>query len=161
MSDFARSWHLSRSRFIETIEGKSPSQLTWRFRPGTLTLAEAALHVAGVEASFATQLSGEEPTGLLARLKAAATDGVVNDKPFPFAPHEQTPELIAEALTLSASVLEPMITNPTPAIRSKEIVSALGPIIDGDGAFARLSFHAAYHQAQAYWMITDPNFPKS
>ena len=160
MSDFAASWRLSRSRFIESLEGRSAEQLRWRWRPGTLTLGEAALHVAGVEMSFASQLLDANLDGLDAKIKAAATDGVVNDKPFPFDEEEQTPESVVDALKRSEARLVPLIENPSDAIRNKQIVSALGPIIDGNGAFARLGFHAAYHQGQAHWLVTHPEFPK-
>lgn len=161
MSDFAASWNLSRSRFLDTVLKLSAEQLRWRWRPETLTLGEAALHVAGVEISFASQLLGEEPRGLETRLKQAATDGVVNDRPFPFAPDEQTPELVLRALDVSGALVRRVIEDPTADIRKKQIVSALGPVIDGNGALARLGFHAAYHQGQAHWLVTHPDFPKS
>lgn len=160
MSDFAASWSLSRARFLATLEGLSAEQLRWRWRPNTLTLGEAALHVAGAEISLSSQLLGDEPTGLEARLKQAATDGVVNDKPFPFSVDEQTPEFVSKALAVSEARARRIIENPTPEIRAKEIVSPLGPVIDGNGALARLGFHAAYHQGQAHWLTTHPDFPK-
>jgi hypothetical protein len=159
MSDFAASWALSRQRFLDAISDLNLKQLNWRLHPGTLTLGEAALHVAGVEVSFASQLLGLELSEDEARIKAAATDGVVNDKPFPYAPSQITPSAIQEALAKSKEILEPLITAPSDELRSKQIVSALGPVIDGNGAFARLGFHAGYHQGQAHLIRTAPGFP--
>lgn len=158
MSDFAATWSLVRGRLINDLAGLSQTQLNWRLHPGALTLGEMALHVAGVEVSFTTQLLGEETTGLEARLKAAATDGAVNDKPFPFLPEEITPELVAEGFAVALARVEPMITNPDP-YRERTIVSALGPVIDGTGAFARLAYHPGYHQGQVYLIKSAPEFP--
>lgn len=118
-----------------------------------------AVHVAGVELSFASQLIGKGLSEEEARLKTAATDGVVNDKPFPFTAAELTPAAVAGQLARSKAVVEKVIEEARPDIRSREIVSALGPVITGEGAFARLAFHAAYHQGQAYLIRTSPGFP--
>ncbi|MBI5706873.1 MAG: DinB family protein [Armatimonadetes bacterium] len=160
MSDFAQSWKLSRSRFLAALEGMSQEQLNWRIHEGTLTMAEMAMHVAGVEVSFASQLTERELSTEEARIKAAATDGVVNDKPFPFTSSEMTPEFVAASLAAAAAIAGPVIEAADPKVRTKEIVSALGPVITGDGAFARLGFHAGYHQGQAHFIQTAPGFPK-
>jgi len=55
------------------------------------------------------------------------------------------------------AAIEPLITNPDP-YREVKIVSALGPVIDGTGAFARLAYHPAYHQAQVYLTRSAPDF---
>ena len=68
--------------------------------------------------------------------------------------------LATSAFTASKGMLEPLISGPSDEIRAKQIVSALGPIIDGNGAFARLGFHAGYHQGQAHLIRTAPGFPK-
>lgn len=158
MSDFSATWLLVRNRLIDAIAGLSAEQLNWRLHPGTLTIGEMAIHCAGVEVSFCSQLLGETPVGLEARLKAAATDGSVNDKPFPFAVEEITPEFVAEALAIALAKTEPLITNPDP-YRGVQIVSALGPTIDGTGAFARLAYHPGYHQGQVHIVKTAPGFP--
>jgi hypothetical protein len=158
MSDFAATWNLVRHRYLDAIQGLTQEQLNWRLHPGTLTLGEMALHVAGVEISFGYQLLGETPSGLDARLKAAATDGSVNEKPFPFAVEEITPELVTEALERAHAKVEPLITNPD-AYRDRQIVSALGPLIDGTGAFARLAYHPSYHHGQVHFIRTAPGFP--
>jgi hypothetical protein len=121
-------------------------------------LAELAVHVAGVEVSFGSQLIGAELDELQLRLKAAATDGSVNDKPFPFSPEELTPEFVTKAFEIGNAMIQPLIENPTEEIRAKEIVSALGPVINGTGAFARLAYHPGYHQGQAYIIKTAPGF---
>lgn len=159
MSDFAASWTLSRGRFNAELEGLSAEQLNWRLHPNALTIGEMALHVAGVEVSFLSQLLGTALSPLHARIKAAATEGVVNDHPFPFAAEEITPTLVAEALADARAMVEPVIGNPSDAVRAKEIVSALGPVIDGTGALARIAFHSGYHQGQVHLIRTAPGFP--
>jgi hypothetical protein len=159
MSDFAASWKLSRSRFAESVSGLNHAQLNWRIHPQALTLGESVLHVVGVEVSFIHQLLGSVPEGLASRLVSAATEGVVNDLPFPFAAEEITPELIATAFELGEELVKPYIENLSAEMRGKQIKSALGPMIDGNGAFARLGFHAGYHQGQAHLIRTAPGFP--
>lgn len=159
MSDYAASWELSRSRFLAELEGLSDEQLHWRLQPGALTLAEAAMHVAGVEVSFSSQLLGIELDVYGLKLKEAATEGVVNEHPFPYDPKEMSADEIARALDFSQKMLAPLIQNPSPEVLSKEIKSALGPMITGAGAFARFGFHAAYHQGQAYLIKNAPGFP--
>ena len=118
-----------------------------------------AVHVAGVEISFASQLLGIELDEEGQRLKSSATNGVVNDNPFPYSNAELTPQNVKELLDKSKALVEPMISNPSQELLNKEIVSALGPIITGAGALARLSFHPAYHQGQAYQIRSAPGFP--
>lgn len=141
------------------LDGLSAEQLNWRLHPDALTIGEMALHVAGVEVSFLSQLLDTPLDPLRSRIKATATEGVVNDHPFPFAPEEITPALVAEALADARARVEPVIADPTPAVRAKQIVSALGPVIDGTGALARLAFHPGYHQGQVHLIRTAPGFP--
>ena len=159
MLDFHAAWSLSRGRFLAEIEGLSQAQLAWRLHAGALTIGEAALHVAGVEAKFGAAVRGIELDASLDRIRSAATDGVVNDLPFPFAAEEMTPRFVQEALDASRTVVEPALLDPSPEIRAASLVSALGPVISGEGALARLTFHAAYHQGQVYQMKTSPGFP--
>ncbi len=159
MTDFAIAWELSRGRFVAALDGLTAEQLNFRLHPNSLTIGEMALHVAGVEVSFATQLLGQTPVGDLERLRMAATDGSVNDNPFPFSVEEITPARVAESLLASRALAEQVILEPTPEILAKEIQSALGPIITGSGALARLAFHPGYHQGQVYLIATSPGFP--
>ncbi len=160
MSQFAISWRLCRGRFLSEVQGLSQEQLNWRIYPGALTIGEMALHVAGVELSFISQLTGLQLTDQQARLKATATEGVVNENPFPFSPAEITPELVVKSLAESESLTEPLIDAPSDEILNKEIVSALGPVITGEGALARFAFHPGYHQGQAYQIKQAPGFPR-
>lgn len=159
MIDFHAAWSLSRGRFLAEIEGLDHAQLAWRLYPGSLTIAEAAIHVAGVEAKFGAAIDGLELGPELLRIAAAATDGVVNDRPFPFDEEETTPEFVAYALEESKRIVEPVLLDPTPERRAVSLVSALGPVITGEGAMARLTFHAGYHQGQAYQTKNAPGFP--
>ncbi len=159
MTQFAISWRLCRGRFSAEVKDLSQAQLNWRLYPGSLSIGEMALHVAGVEVSFVSQLTDTPLDGLKAKLKAAATEGVVNDNPFPFSPEEITPELVAESLALAEAMTQPVIDEPTDAILQKELVSVLGPVITGEGALARFAFHPGYHQGQAYQIKNAPGFP--
>ncbi|MCC7231189.1 MAG: DinB family protein [Fimbriimonadaceae bacterium] len=159
MTQFAISWRLSRGRFLDAIKDLNQEQLNWRLQPGSLTLGEAALHVAGVEVSFVSQLTDATLDDLRSKLKLAATEGVVNDNPFPFTADEITPELVAMSLDLAEQMARPLLENPSRAVLEKEIVSALGPVITGEGALARFAFHPGYHQGQAHLIRTAPGFP--
>ena len=159
MADFYDTWSLVRGRFVAGLDGLSEEGLHFRLHPGTLTIGEMALHVGGVEVFFATQLLGVKPEGIEARLEACARDGVVNESPFPFLPESFTREFVAEALAIGAGWVEPLLLDPTPEIRARRITSALGPEIDGTGAFARLAYHPAYHHGQLYLLRTAPGFP--
>jgi hypothetical protein len=159
MSDFLASWEISRGRFQDAVAGLSAEQLNWRLHPGTLSIGEMAIHVAGVEVSFISQLLDSEPDAFGMRVRAASTDGVVNELPFPFAESEIDPETVERALALGREMAEPVLRGPSPEVRSKRIVSALGPVIDGTGALARLAFHSGYHQGQAHLIKTAPGFP--
>lgn len=160
MSEFAESWQLSRKRFVDAIAGMTQQQLNWRLHEGTLTIGEMALHVAGVEVSFSSQLLGIELSEDDQRLKRAATDGVVNEKEFPYSAEEITPDRVAAGLARGETLAGPMLQDPSAEVRSKEIVSALGPVITGEGAMARLGFHAGYHQGQVHLIATAPGFPR-
>lgn len=159
MSDFHTAWTISRGRFVAELAGLSHEQLSWRMYTGALTLAEAALHVAGVEVKFGCPMVGTHPDGDMARIAAAATEGVVNDNPFPFSSNEMTPEFVMESLNKAKALVEPALLDPTQERREVSMVSALGPVITGEGALARLTFHAAYHQGQAYLIRQAPGFP--
>ena len=159
MSQFAISWQLSRSRFVAEVQELNQAQLNWRLYPSALSIGEMALHVAGVEVSFVSQLTDAPLDDSKTRLKRAATEGVVNDLPFPFAAEEITPDLVAKSLALAEEMTRPLIENPSADALKREIVSALGPVITGEGALARFAFHPAYHQGQAYQMKQAPGFP--
>lgn len=160
MTDFAHSWNLSRGRFVESLEGLNQEQLNWKLHPAALSIGEMAIHVAGVEIWFVAQCTGLELNEAQARLTKTATEGVVNDNPYPFSPEEITPELVISALNEAKALVEPHITNPSEEFLKKEIKSALGPIITGHGALTRYAFHPAYHHGQVYQIITAPGFPK-
>ena len=161
MHDLLDAYKLSRGRFEDAVAGLSQSQLNWRIQPGALTIGESAMHVAGAEVNFISQLLETELDEYGTRLKRAATEGIVEDVPFPFAADEITPDAVAKALTFGRTMAEPIIASPSEAVRAKVIKSVLGPMIDGTGALARLAFHAGYHQGQAYLISSAPGFPGS
>lgn len=161
MNDFGDTWRLTRGRFDDAVRGLTTEQLHWRMQPDSLTLGEMALHVVGVEVSFISQILGQEPEGDEERLRKAATDGSVNDNPFPFESSEITAEKVEWALALGREKVAAIIDNVTDEIRGRQVKSALGPIVDGTGAFARIAYHPGYHQGQAYLIKTAPGFPQS
>lgn len=159
MSDFAASWNISRGRFVDAVSDLNQDQLNWRIHPDSLTIGEMAIHVAGVEIFFISQLLDINLASDELRIRSASTEGVVNDNPFPFKPEEITPELVTASLVKAKEMTEPVINRPEQSVREKQIVSALGPVIDGTGALARLAFHPGYHQGQAHLIKTAPGFP--
>jgi len=159
MSDFAATWELIRGRFDKDVSGRSIAQLNFRLHPDTLTIGEMALHVAGVELWFISQLEQRDLSGTEIRLARAAREGVITADPFPFAESEIEPALVAEALGLARAAVERHIYQPSPEILAREIQSALGPVIDGRGAFARLAYHPGYHQGQVHMITVAPGFP--
>ena len=159
-SDFSVSWELSRGRFDQEVLALNQEQLNFRLYPGSLTIGEMAIHVAGVEIWFLCQLHGTPIPEERIRIAKCATEGVVNDNPFPYEASEITPALVAEALATAAAQVKEVIYEPSEALLQKEIKSALGPIITGKGALARFAFHPAYHHGQAYQIKCAPGFPK-
>jgi len=159
MNDFRMTWELSRGRFIDSFSQLNHEQLNWRMHPNTLTIAEMAMHVAGVEISFSSQLLGTKLDSDQELIRSCSTEGVVNDEPFPVAPELLTPEYLKLAMRVGKNFAETLFVQGE-GLRQKELKSALGPIITGEGAFSRLAMHALYHQGQVYIMITDPRFPQ-
>lgn len=158
MSDFIKSWEISRGRFDSAVLSLNQEQLNFRLFPGFLTAGEMAIHVAGVELWFSMQMLETEFPGY-EKVIASATAGVVNDAEFPFTTDEITPELVADALAKAREVAGPILANPSPDLLAKEFKSALGPIINGEGGLARWAFHPAYHHGQVYWLTQAPGFP--
>lgn len=160
MTDFYETWALTRGRFDSAVQNLSAAQLQFRPYENVLTIGEMAIHVAGVEASFGCQLKNDFSDSFLAKIAMAATDGVVNENPFPIANQEISPELVNQALSAARQLIEPMVSNPDPW-REIEIKSALGPMINGTGAFARLGYHPGYHHGQVHMIVSHPDYPKS
>jgi hypothetical protein len=159
MTDFAKTYALTRLRFDEAITGLNHAQLNYRLHENALTIGEMALHVAGVEVWFMAQLKGTELNEIDLKLAKCATDGSINDLPFPYSADEITPDLVTSALKTGRAVLQTEIENPSEEILSKELKSALGPIITGEGAFVRMCAHPFYHQGQVYVIKSAPGFP--
>lgn len=158
MSDFPASYDLSHGRFCESLKGLSAAQLNFKLHAEALTIGQMALHVAGVEVWFCAQCFGLELNEFQAKLAKAATDGSVNENPFPFADAEITPELISLAMAEGEASARKLFAE-LDAVMDVEITSALGPQITGYGAAARLAFHSGYHHGQAYLVRTAPGFP--
>lgn len=160
-SDFSASWELCRQRYLDSIKDLNHTQLNFRLHDNSLTIAEMTLHLFGVEIWFSSQIQGKTlNTDLETRLTKAATEGVVNDNPFPFQPQEMTPELMQEAASIARNWAEQIILEPTKEQLEVQLQSALGPIITGHGALARFAFHPGYHHGQVYMITSSPNFPK-
>ena len=160
MTDFSKSWRLSRQRFIESVSDLNQDQLNYRLYPGALSAGEMALHVAGVEIWFISQLTGQELNQAEIKLTKAAVDGVVNDNPFPYEAEDIGPAMVTWAMTRAEFYVTPNIDDPSEEFLTKEIKSALGPVITGEGALTRFAFHPAYHHGQVYLIRSSPDFPK-
>ncbi len=158
MQDFIATRALSRGRLADSIKTLSQAQLNFRLHENTLTIGEMVIHVAGVEVSFASQLLDAELIPAEQKLKTAATDGAVNDLPFPYSEAEITPEFV-QACLATADIWISKLYAQGESLRQKELQSALGPIITGEGAFVRLGFHPGYHHGQIYMITSSPNFP--
>ncbi|MBS1706843.1 MAG: DinB family protein [Armatimonadetes bacterium] len=161
MSDFSQTYELARKRFDDCVAEFSTPQLNYRLGPDTLTVGEMALHLSGVEIWFVSQLLGRELGAEEQQLASAATEGVVNDHPFPFSEAEITVDLVRTALAKGREMVMSIILSPTEEVLNREIKSALGPVITGAGALARFAFHPAYHHGQAYLIQHSTGFPKS
>ncbi|ARU42854.1 hypothetical protein CCB81_01270 [Armatimonadetes bacterium Uphvl-Ar2] len=157
--DFAASYALCRGRFDQELADLTDAQMQWRMYPGSLSIGEMALHLAGVEIWFIHQMNGQPIPAEYQLLVSCATEGVVNDNPFPIPTPEITAAKVKEALATARGLVDPVVSNPTDAQRAATIQSALGPIIDGTGALARIAFHPGYHHGQAYQMRMHPDFP--
>jgi hypothetical protein len=161
MSDFLATWELTRKRFDDAVLDLDQEQLNWRLQPDTLTIGQMAIHVAGVELFMVRQLVDVSFDDTQDRISQASTEGVISDSDFPFGREEITPELVRYALDFGRTVTQPLLANPIEEIRQKTLKSALGPIIDGTGAMARLAYHPGYHQGQVHFVRTAPGFPLS
>jgi hypothetical protein len=159
VSDFAFSYELSRKRFDECLFALNSEQLNFRKEPEMLTPGEMALHLAGCEISFVHQITHCPIEPIHEKVILAATEGVVNDHPFPFNAPEITPEFVKQMLDFARSLVEPHIKNPSNEFRDASLKSALGPMIDGTGALARIAFHPAYHHGQIYQLSQMSGFP--
>lgn len=158
MSDFLTTYSLTRGRLDDLVGKMNSAQLNFRLHPDSLTPGEMALHVAGVEVWFVEQLTGIEADYRLAK---CATDGSINDNPFPYAVSEITTEFVLSKLAEAKALTVELLGNMTEEVRNKQIKSALGPVIDGNGAAARLCSHPFYHQGQIYLISTAPEFPSA
>ncbi len=161
MSDFAETWVLVRGRFVDAVKDLNAAQLNWRMHPDAMTIGEMALHVAGVETYFCRQLLDLQLDAFGQKIEKCATEGVVNENPFPFAAQEITPEVVQQALELGHSVTAGPITNLTPELRERQVTTVLGPVVGGSGVMARLAYHPGYHHGQVYLTRTAPGFPQA
>ncbi len=159
MTTFHASYEICRGRFDEAVRNLSQPQLNWQIHDHALSIGQSALHVAGVEIWFIEQLTGVEQAEL-EQLKRCATEGVVDEGPFPYAAGDITPELVNSMLARARALAEPILRHPSEELLRHEIKSALGPMITGHGALARLAFHPGYHHGQAHLIVTASDFPR-
>ncbi|MEI8282907.1 MAG: hypothetical protein WCG75_10915, partial [Armatimonadota bacterium] len=113
MTDFSKSWRLSRQRFAESVTDLSQDQLNFRLHDDVLTPGEMAIHVVGVEIWFLQQLVGLDLNQAEIRLTRAAVDGVVNDNPFPYEADEISPAMVAWAFARGEGHVREHIENPS------------------------------------------------
>lgn len=159
MSDFIATYEITRGRFTDAITKLSHAQLNFRQNPNTLTAAEMALHVAGIEVSYASQLFESNLNAEDELLARCATEGSINDLPFPVPAEELTPDRVAKDLERGRAAAMSLFESADPNIRAKVVPSALGPLMNGQGAMARLCSHAFYHLGQVYMIAQSPDYP--
>ncbi|MCH7944691.1 MAG: DUF664 domain-containing protein [Armatimonadetes bacterium] len=161
MNDFHATYGLVRGRLIDAVKDLNDEQLKWRLHPASPSISEMVLHVCGVEMSFACQLLGQDSESEFdKRIRACARDGIVNDSPFPFSENEQGVALMNRVLERGLEMVGPLIEEASDAVRETQIESALGPMIDGNGAFARIAYHPGYHTGQIWTYRYHPDFPQ-
>lgn len=161
MNDFHTTYALVRGRMVDAVKDLNDEQLKWRLHTNSPSISEMVIHVCGVEMSFASQLLGVRPASEFdKRVTACTRDGIVNDSPFPFSEEEQGTELLNRVLDRGLEVAGPLVEEARDAARKKQIESALGPMIDGNGAFARIAYHPGYHTGQIWTYRYHPDFPK-
>ncbi len=159
MPDLYDTYQLSRGRFDDAVAPLSAAQLNHRLYEGSLTIGEMALHLAGVEVWFVSQLTGDPLDAFESKLARCATEGVVDEAQFPFTPAEITPEVVANGLAVGRARAERLLAENRDDLRAKQIKSALGPVITGAGALQRFAFHPGYHHGQAFQIVSAPGFP--
>ncbi|MBL8048059.1 MAG: hypothetical protein JNJ45_05200 [Chthonomonas sp.] len=159
MLDFEESYNISRGRFASSVEALNQAQLNFKLHDDALTIGQMAIHVAGVEVWFTAQCLGKELDEFEAKVARCATEGSVNDLPFPYPDAEITPELVLQALVMGEKAARELFAAEA-SIRDVQLTSALGPVITGTGAMARMAFHPGYHHGQAYLIMGAPGFPK-
>lgn len=159
MNDFLATYEITRGRFSDAVTKLTSAQLNFRQNPNTLTAAEMALHVAGIEISYASQLFESHLSPEDELLARCATEGSINDLPFPVPAEELTPERVARSLERGRAAAISLFESADSEIRNKVIPSALGPLMNGQGAMARLSAHAFYHLGQVYMIAQSPDYP--
>lgn len=160
MVDFRAPYLLARGRFDEAVLALNAAQLNFRLVPNSLTIGESALHVVAAELGFLSGLLGQDLNEEESRIVRCLKDGVMNDAPFPFSADEITPELVRHVLGLTRDRVISTMAAPPDGFEERTVVSAFGPVINGEGAMARLAFHPAYHHGQAYLILSSPDFPK-
>ncbi|MBN8689608.1 MAG: hypothetical protein J0L72_02320 [Armatimonadetes bacterium] len=153
MTDFLTTYRLTRQRFDDLVRSFPEQHFHHRIVAETLTMAEMAMHVAGVEIYVITSLLVRETNEWEKRMIGCAFNGVVNNNPFPFSESEMTRESMLNALDEARKLTESVMSSGDDSIRRREIKSVLGPMIDGDGAMARLCAHPFYHQGQGYLIL--------
>ena len=161
MNDFHTTYALVRGRMVEAVQDLNDGQLKWRLHSASPSICEMVIHVCGVEMSFANQLLERKPESEFdKRITASSRDGIVNDSPFPFSEDEQGAELMNRVLERGFEIAGPLIEEANGTVRNKEIESALGPMIDGNGALARIAYHPGYHTGQIWTYRYHPDFPQ-
>lgn len=153
-------WQFTRRRLSDVLDGLNDSQLLFRPFPSGHNAGEYALHIAGAECYWASRLSGGSALSpIAARLERALFGGFLADGPFEFAEEEINVARVAEALSYSGSLIQPIITSPSPEQLAASLISPIGDSVDGLAGLARLAQHAGYHTGQIVLLTQHPEFP--
>lgn len=147
-------WRFTRARLAQSLDGLDATHGDARLGPGTHSIAEIALHIAGAEHYWWSRLAGVAPghPDHDAKLDAAVIDGFLRDAPVPFEEHEITLANAHAALDRMFPRIEDLYANLTEAQAAQPLISPIGDSVDGHEGLIRLAQHAGYHTGQI-WQI--------
>lgn len=158
MNGFISTYEISRARMMQSFDGLSSAQLSWRPHKDALSIFEMFMHVAGGDTFMLLRLQGKEPSEYEKKIELCARSKVVNDDPFPFSDEEACQETLVRALDHTYAIAYAMMKD-CDAWEGKSAETVLGPVAEAAGVFARISQHPAYHTGQAWIYRNHPDFP--
>ena len=162
MNQKAEIWLFTRARLAAAHKDLSDAQLAWRPHESAHSIFEYLYHLAGAEHYWATRLQGLDPraTEYEGLLDAAVKDDFLQEASFPFDSSWFTRDKVEQALAHAYAEFHPVMTEPTPEMLSRQVVSPIGDSIDGAEGLTRIAQHAAYHTGQIWFIRMMPGFPQ-
>ena len=159
MSPYGEIWQFTRERLAQSYQDLSPSQILWRPYPGGHNAGELIYHIAGVEAWFATRMTGGDATADVQRLMEAARATFITEDSFPYGDDDMEMARLDAVLAQAADLVGPVVRNPTEGQLTMDVETVIGPVVSGVACLWRLAQHAAYHTGQIWTYRQDPDLP--